>query len=223
MRFKRSADPFPRKGGNWLTTTGDNDHRIVQLVKSSDDDISEDLKQWFKRNGSRPHQGIYVYDGKTMTPIPDNYDTIFFRPHVFYGNNTHELYASGISYRPIAVRNLGDSGDGVETFFINPKNWEVAGVWEDTEFDPSDWQSHANNQDLKKIFDDWSLPRNVDRTPGKPNKWVWNETSPNRWQGIKIDGTDHSIWLGDERSVQQMLNILDANAYDAINNQFILS
>ena len=215
MRFKRSTDPFPRKGGNWLTTTGDNDHRIVQLVmKYAEDDTD-----------------IYVYDGNTMTPlendtanlIGDPYDTIFFRPHVFYGNTTHQLYASGISYRPIAVRNLGDSGDGVETFFINPKNWEVAGVWEDTEFDPSDWQSHANNQDLKKIFDDWSLPRNVDRTPGKPNKWVWNETSPNRWQGIKIDGTDHSIWLGDERSVQQMLNILDANAYDAINNQFILS
>ena len=31
MRFNRSADPFPRKG-NWLTTSGDSDHRIVQLI-----------------------------------------------------------------------------------------------------------------------------------------------------------------------------------------------
>lgn len=209
MRFKRSADPFPRKGGNWLTTSGDSDHRIVQLATTI---IGGSL--------------IFVYDGNTMTPLEDLYDTIFFRPHVFYGNTTHELYASGISYRPIGVRFMSESDDGVETFFINPKHWEVAGVWDDTEFDPSDWQSHANNQDLKKIFDDWSLPRNVDRILGKPNKWVWNGASPNRWQGIKIDGSDHSIWLGDDRSVQQMLFTLKytlGNAYDAINSKIILS
>ena len=209
MRFKRSADPFPRNGGNWLSMSGDNDHRIVELRR---------------RPPFLPGSGIYVWDGVKMSMIPNNYYTIFFRPHVFYGNTTHQLYASGISYRPIAVRNLGDSGDGVETFFVDPKYWEVAGVWEDTEFDPSDWQSHASNQDLKKIFDDWSLPRNVDPIPRRPNKWVWNETSPNRWKGIMIDGSDHSIWLGDVKSVEQMLGILDAFAtYDAINHQFILS
>ena len=106
--------------------------------------------------------------------------------------------------------------------------WKVAGVWDDTKFDGSDWQSHAMNQDLKKIFDDWSLPRNVDRVPGKPNKWVWNESSSNRWEGILIDGVDHGIWMGDTKSVKQMLSVLGNTeswplAYDAINNQVMLS
>ena len=214
MRFNRSADPFPRKGGNWLTTSGDSDHRIVQLIPTPE-------------SVSPPR--IYVYrDGEmeewSGIESPLSEPNIFFRPHVFYGNTTHQNYASGISYRPIAVSSMGETGDGVETFFIIPMQWKVAGVWDDTEFDGSDWQSHANNQDLKKIFDDWSLPRNVDKLPGKPNKWVWNESSPNRWKGIMIDGTDHSIWLEDTKSVEQMLGILDENiTYDAINNQFILS
>lgn len=210
MRFKRSADPFPRKDGNWLSGSGDGDHRIVQLVKRSDVTFGS--------------SGIYVWDGLKLTSIPNNYYNIFFRPHVFYSNTTHQPYASGISYRPIGVSNLAQETEGVETFFVDPKHWKVAGVWEDTEFDGNDWQSHANNQDLKKIFDDWSLPRNIDPIPRRPNMWVWNETSPNRWQGIKIGGTDHSIWLGDTKSVEQMLGILDADvAYNAINNQFILS
>lgn len=210
MRFKRSADPFPRKDGNWLTTSGDSDHRIVQIVSP---------KRKLVASGT-----IYVYDGNTMKALPNQYDSVFFRPHVFYGNDKHQLYASGISYRPIGVRFMSDSDDEVETFYIDPKHWEVAGVWDDTEFDGNDWHSHASKQDMKKIFDDWSLPRNIDRIPGKPNKWVWNEVSPNRWPGIDIDGTDHSIWLGDTKSVEQMLTNLDANAtYDAINNQFILS
>ena len=84
MRFNRSADPFPRKGGNWLTSSGNNDHRIVHLVK--------------RPNVTFSTGGIYVWDGNTMTPLPDRYDSVFFRPHVFYGNDKHQLYASGISY-----------------------------------------------------------------------------------------------------------------------------
>ncbi len=222
MRFNRSADSFPRKGGNWLTSSGNNDHRIVHLVKRP---LSVTSKRRQKR-GFVSTGGIYVWDGNTMTPLPDRYDSVFFRPHVFYGNDKHQLYASGISYRPIGLRFMSDADDEVETFFIDPKQWKVAGVWEDTEFDSKDWHSHASKQDMKKIFDDWSLPRNVDRTPGKPNKWVFNEASPNRWPGIKIDGTDHSIWLGDDRSVKQMLFTLKytlGNAYDAINSKIILS
>ena len=221
MRFKRSADPFPRKllpnglapiNRRWLRSSGEDDHRIVQLIA--------------KTNNSP----IFTYDGKNLTLDPQistKYDTIFFRPHVFYGNNDHQVRTNdkkyGLSYRPIGVRFMSGADDGVETFVIDPNDWEIAGVWEDTEFDGKDWHSHASKQDLKKIFDDWSLPRNVDKIPGKPNKWVFNEASPNRWPGIKIDGTDHSIWLGDRRSVKQMLaNLGVDNTYDAINMQSIL-
>jgi hypothetical protein len=222
MRFNRSADPFPRKGGNWLTTSGDGDHRIVQLIPDP-------------LHSNSPRPPIYVYRDGEMETWNDWWQdedgevmSIFFRPHVFYGNTLHQSYASGISYRPIAVKDMKTSDSDVETFFIAPMQWKVAGVWDDTEFDGSDWESHAMNQDLKKIFDDWSLPRNVDRIPGKPNKWVWNESSSNRWKGILIDGLDHGIWLGDDRSVKQMLSILGNTeswplAYDAINNQFMRS
>lgn len=212
MRFNRSVDPFPRSQfSRWLSASGEGDHRIVQIVSE---------KQKLVASGT-----IYVYDGNTMKALPNQYDSVFFRPHVFYGNDKHQLYASGISYRPIGLRFMGGSDDEAETFFIDPKHWEVAGVWEDTEFDLfRQWQDAASKQDMKKIFDDWSLPRNIDRLPGKPNKWVWNEASPNRWKGIDIDGTDHSIWLGDDRSVQQMLDTLNESyAYAAINNQSILS
>ena len=222
MRFNRSADPFPRKGGHWLTTSGDNDHRIVQLTPTPEA-VSPPQIYVYRDGEMEEWNGIWGQQSPTGEVM-----SLFFRPHAFYGNTLHQSYASGISYRPIAVKDLKTSDADVETFFINPMQWKVAGVWDDTEFDGSDWQSHAMNQDLKKIFDDWSLPRNVDRIPGKPNKWVWNESSSNRWKGIMIDGVDHGIWLGDDRSVKQMLSVL-ANteswplAYDAINNQVMLS
>lgn len=217
MRFKRSADPFPRNGASWFNNVNvggwyddmNDDHRIVQLIA--------------KTNNSP----IFTYDGKSLTLDPQistEYNTIFFRPHVFYGNDRHQAHVYGLSYRPIGIRFMSGSDDEGETFVIDPNDWEIAGVWEDTEFDGKNWHSHASKQDLKKIFDDWSLPRNADKMPGKPNKWVWNEASPNRWPGIKIDGTDHSIWLGDDKSIQQMLAELSVgNTYDAINNQSILS
>ena len=90
MRFKRSADPFPRmgRGWAWLTSSGEDDHRIVQLIA--------------KTNNSP----IFTYDGKNLTLDPQistQYDTIFFRPHVFYGNNDHQVRTNdkkyGLSYR----------------------------------------------------------------------------------------------------------------------------
>ena len=217
MRFNRSADPFPRKGGNWLTTSGDSDHRIVQLIPLPE--AVSPPKIYVYRDGEMGAWNDWWVEDEDREVM-----SIFFRPHVFYGNTLHQSYASGISYRPIAVTDPGDDGDDVKTFFINPMQWKVAGVWDDTKFDGSDWQSHAANQDLKKIFDDWSLPRNA----GKENQWVWNPSSSNRWEGIMIEGMDHGIWMGDTKSVKQMLSVL-ANteswplAYDAINNQFTLS
>ena len=79
MRFQRSADPFPRKLTSWLTSSGEDDHRIVQLIA--------------KTNNSP----IFTYDGKNLTLDPQistQYDTIFFRPHVFYGNNKHQAHTS---------------------------------------------------------------------------------------------------------------------------------
>ena len=222
MRFNRSADPFPRKGGNWLTTSGDSDHRIVQLIPTPEA-ASFGPKIYVYRDGEMGAWNDWWVEDEDREVM-----SIFFRPHVFYGNTLHQSYASGISYRPIAVKDMKTSDNDVETFFINPMQWKVAGVWDDTEFDGSDWQSHAMNQDLKKIFDDWSLPRNVDRIPSKPNNWVWNESSPNRWKGILIDGLDHGIWMGDTKSVKQMLSVLGNTeswplAYDSINNQVMLS
>ena len=217
MRFNRSADPFPRKGGNWLTTSGDSDHRIVQLIPLPE--AVSPPKIYVYRDGEMGAWNDWWVEDEDREVM-----SIFFRPHVFYGNTLHQSYASGISYRPIAVTDPGDDGDDVKTFFINPMQWKVAGVWDDTKFDGSDWQSHAANQDLKKIFDDWSLPRNA----GKENQWVWNPSSSNRWEGIMIEGMDHGIWMGDTKSVKQMLSVL-ANteswplAYDAINNQVMLS
>ena len=74
MRFNRSADPFPRKGGNWLTTSGDSDHRIVQLIP-----LPEAV--------SPPK--IYVYGDGEMGAWNDwwmededrEVMSIFFRPH----------------------------------------------------------------------------------------------------------------------------------------------
>jgi len=227
MRFERSADPFPRKGGNWLTTSGDSDHRIVQLIPTPES-VSPPRIYVYRDGEMEEWNGIW--GGMVWKKSPNGeVMSIFFRPHVFYGNTLHQSYASGISYRPIAVRDTKTSDADVETFFIIPMQWKVAGVWDDTEFDGSDWQSHAMNQDLKKIFDDWSLPRNVANTlVGESNKWVWNESSPNRWEGIMIEGVDHGIWMGDTKSVKQMLSILGNKeswplAYAAINNQFILS
>lgn len=205
MRFSKSKDPFPRRFSNWRSTSGNNDHRIVQL----------------KSKGGLLH--VITGEKSDLRSEKINADTIFFRPHVFYSNDYHQDMFEILPLRPIGVKHFGEDNSATETFAIDPQEWDVVGVWEDNEFDMSNYKSHAGKQDMKKIFDDWELPHNISQK-GMPNLWVWSESSRNRWAGIDIDGTDHAIWIGpnDQRSVKQMLSNLNT-AQAAINYKLILT
>ena len=90
-----------------------------------------------------------------------------------------------------------------KVIWIDPEEWEVTTVWEDTQFnEPESWAT----QDLGKIFDDYDLREPIQREDGSTlgNSWLFNTSSPYRWPNIVLDHHEGKVLYGDKKVVARM-------------------
>ncbi len=162
---------------------------------------------------SPPWRSIYISDEQYDSSVsaPDQATALFWR------NNSRAKFVEKNKLILVTVPPENDEDDEYEKdIWIDPEEWEVTTVWEDTQFDePESWAT----QDLGKIFDDYELREPIQREDGSTggNSWLFNIQSPHRWPDIVLDHHEGKVLYGDKKVVARMREKLSGVYITSIN------
>ena len=161
---------------------------------------------------SPPSRSIYISD--------EQYDSAVLAPDeatgLFWRNNSRAKFEDLNKLILVTVPAVEGSGDYDKEIWIDPTEWEVTTVWEDTQFDePESWAT----QDLGKIFDDYELREPIRQKGGRTggNSWLFNPLSPHRWPDIVLDHHEGKVLYGDKKVVARMREQLFSFYQTSIN------
>ena len=165
-------------------------------------------------------------DGGPIQTIPARVTPVFnpnFISGLFWRNNNRAKYVNDNKWVLVTVPAEDEEGYSHEDkeVWINPQEWEITNVWEDTQFnEPESWAT----QDLGKIFDDYDLrePIQGEGDGGLGNSWLFNTLSPHRWPDIILDHHEGKVLYGDKKVIDRMKQQLGLRIPQAINKEVVI-
>ena len=161
--------------------------------------------------------------GGPIQTIPAMVTPVFnpnFISGLFWRNNSRAKYVNDNKWVLVTVPPEDEEGEDKEVW-INPQEWKITNVWEDTQFnEPESWAT----QDLGKIFDDYDLREPIQREDGSTlgNSWLFNTLSPHRWPDIILDHHEGKVLYGDKKVIDRMKQQLGLRIPQAINKEVVM-
>lgn len=161
--------------------------------------------------------------GGPIQTIPAMVTPVFnpnFISGLFWRNNSRAKYVNDNKWVLVTVPPEDEEGEDKEVW-INPQEWKITNVWEDTQFnEPESWAT----QDLGKIFDDYDLREPIQREDGSTlgNSWLFNTSSPYRWPDIILDHLEGKVLYGDKKVIDRMKQQLGLRIPQAINKEVVM-
>jgi len=161
---------------------------------------------------NQPSRSIYTSDGHYDSAVlaPDQATGLFWR------NNSRAKFVEKNKLILVTVPPENEDEEYDKEIWIDPEEWEVTNVWEDTQFnEPESWAT----QDLGKIFDDYELREPIQGEDGSTlgNSWLFNTSSPYRWPNIILDHHEGKVLFGDKKVVARMREQLSGSYQTSIN------
>ena len=161
---------------------------------------------------NQPSRSIYISDRHYDSAVlaPDQATGLFWR------NNSRAKFVEKNKLILVTVPPENEDEEYDKEIWIDPEEWEVTNVWEDTQFnEPESWAT----QDLGKIFDDYELREPIQGEDGSTlgNSWLFNTLSPHRWPDIVLDHHEGKVLFGDKKVVARMREQLSGSYQTSIN------